>query len=81
MIDDPQFRFEDPEQFEDFQLYEQLNIQSMHPKKYSTYLLILSMVFDNQLDESIIQAFSLNNICKMALASQDILPETWLGVG
>lgn len=50
MIDDPQFRFEDPEQFEDFQLYEQLNIQSlqsMQPKKYSTYLLILSMVFDN----------------------------------
>jgi hypothetical protein len=50
---------------------------------------VISQILDNPLPEELVggklmkpmHAFSLNNICKMALATQDVLPGNWLGVG
>lgn len=91
LVKDKNFSFLNSKHFENFKLYEQLSFSFIkeNPRSLEIYLNTLSQVFDNQLPDQTLDgkefkhlpAFSLNNVSKMALATLNILPGTWLGVG
>ena len=66
-----------------------MNYIQEDPAKWERYLNVLAQVLDNKLPEDVIknkavyplQAFKINNVAKMALATQNVLPGNWFGVG
>lgn len=87
------FKYRKTADFNLFRMHERLTVNEymVDPEKKKIYLNVLAQVLDDELPEEKIrgtakyakplQAFRLNNISKMALATQNILPGTWLGVG
>ena len=80
-----------PTQFDYIEFHRNLSLHNIerYPAKKETYLNVLSQILDNQLPEEKkgdvyvrpVQAFNLHNIAKMALATQNVLPGNWMGVG
>ena len=72
-------------------MYRQLSLSTIEedPAKKEIYLNVLNHIHDNAYPEMTTngktvkaqQAFSIQNVAKMALATQNILPGNWYGVG
>lgn len=85
------FRYTKAEDFDQYRVHEKLSLNYIQedPAKWEIYLNVLAQVLDNKLPEDVIknkavhplQAFKINNVAKMALATQNVLPGNWFGVG
>jgi hypothetical protein len=91
LLIDREFRYTKAETFEQSGLHAKFSLSHLqsHAQKWEIYLNVLAQVLDNKLPEDTVhneqvaplQAFQMNSISKMALATQSTLPGTWFGVG